>query len=726
MGRIAVRIRGGAAAPVWSRTEMRRRPERSQVDSGRGGSRGAWPGRLAMLAVVLAMLALVLSYAGRVVLDRQQFADRAVATLKSPAVRDDVADHLTTAAVRYGGQDLTGVRPLIRALAGTVVSSGAFQSLFRRAVLEVHSTMVQGRPGPILVNVNDSGVLLGAALQRFAPQVAARLGAERTARLGELRPGGVVLTVIHIAGRLEKIAWVLALLALIAGGVALWLAEDRRGLLERLGIGLAAGGVAIAAVYVIGGTVATQAAVAGRGAAVAAVWRAFAHGLLVQALVVAGAGVVVAAVAGATERAPGFDGWRHPTERARIARALLAVVCGIAIVLEPGATLTVAVTVAGLGLVGVGVRVLVGATRASAAGARARGRRARGAILRAAGPGLAGAGVVVALVLFLTGTGDGQAVVTPSSCDGAASLCGRPLQNVALAATHNSMGSSTIKSWLFAQQDGTIRDQLNDGIRGLLIDTYYGFPVKGGVRTDLASLPKRDIAVNEIGEDAVAAAERIRGRLGTSELGPRQIYLCHGFCELGAITLSSALTDLRSFMVTHPDAVVIIINQDEGVAPTDIERAFERAGLLEFVYRGPLTSFPTLRSMIDSGQRLVVLAENDAGDSPWYRLAYAQALQETPFRFSGPEDLTEPGRLADSCRPNRGPPTAPLLLLNHWIDTSPLPRPSLAAAVNSRVSILSRADVCRGIRHRMPNLVAVDFYRQGDVLGAVNALNNAR
>src|SRR6185437_6919962 len=119
---------------------------------------------------------------------------------------------------------------------------------------------------------------------------------------------------------------------------------------ERLGIGLAAGGVAIAAVYVIGGTVATQAAVAGRGAAVAAVWRAFAHGLLVQALVVAGAGVVVAAVAGATERAPGFDGWRHPTERARIARALLAVVCGIAIVLEPGATLTVAVTVAGLGL----------------------------------------------------------------------------------------------------------------------------------------------------------------------------------------------------------------------------------------------------------------------------------------------------------------------------------------------------------------------------------------
>ena len=182
--------------------------------------------------------------------------------------------------------------------------------------------------------------------------------------------------------------------------------------------------------------------------------------------------------------------------------------------------------------------------------------------------------------------------MTPGSCDGAASLCDRPLQDVALAATHNSMGSSTIKSWLFAQQDGTISNQLDDGIRGLLIDTYYGYAVKGRVRTDLASLPKREVAVDEVGEEAVAAAERIRARLGTSDLGPRQIFLCHGFCEIGAITLSSALTDVRTFLVTHPDAVLIIINQDEGVAPADIERAFQQAGLLDFVYRGPSPRSP--------------------------------------------------------------------------------------------------------------------------------------
>jgi hypothetical protein len=264
---------------------------------------------------------------------------------------------------------------------------------------------------------------------------------------------------------------------------------------------------------------------------------------------------------------------------------------------------------------------------------------------------------------------------------------------------------------------------LEYGIRGLLIDTYYGYAVKGGVRTDIASLPKRELAVQEIGAPAVDAAERIRSRLGDQNLGQRQIFLCHGFCELGAVSLSSALTDLRTFLVSNPGAVVIVINQDEGVTPQDIERAFDRAGLLDLVYRGPLGPFPTLREMIDSGQRLVVMAENDAGTIPWYHLAYGDALQETPFTFKTPAALTDPSQVAVSCRDNRGPASAPLFLLNNWVDTTPLPRASLAYVVNAHAALLRRAQECRRIRGRLPNLVAVDFYRRGDVLGVVRALN---
>jgi hypothetical protein len=61
--------------------------------------------------------------------------------------------------------------------------------------------------------------------------------------------------------------------------------------------------------------------------------------------------------------------------------------------------------------------------------------------------------------------------------------------------------------------------------------------------------------------------------------------------------------------------------------------------------------------------------------------------------------------------------------VNNWVDTTPLPRASLAAVVNAHSALLQRTETCQRIRHRLPNLVAVDFYQQGDVLGAVRTLN---
>lgn len=168
---------------------------------------------------------------------------------------------------------------------------------------------------------------------------------------------------------------------------------------------------------------------------------------------------------------------------------------------------------------------------------------------------------------------------------------------------------------------------------------------------------------------------------------------------------------------------MIVINQDEGVAPSDIERAFAQAGLLDLVYHGPFGPFPTLREMIDSGQRLVVMAENEADDISWYPLAYRDALQETPFTFKSAAELTDSSRLAEGCRPNRGPASAPLFLVNNWVDTSPVSRASIAERVNEHSALLQRAETCRRIRHRLPNLIAVDFYKRGDLLRVVRSLN---
>ena len=694
------------------------------------GRRSSWT---AALVALLMTFALALTYAHRALLRAGPFTDRAIAALSDEAVQAAAADHLTSAIIRAGNGNLDAVRPLIRPVAGAVVGTRAFAALLRRGLRDAHHAIVSEGGGTVFVNIADTGVLVGGVLTRVAPAAARRIKAERVVTLLTLHPSGFLRAVVHTLRRLYVAGWVCAALATLLALVLLWRTDDRRIAARRLGIGLLGSGVVLATAYVIGGALAGQLAPAGRGAAARALWGGFLHGLLVEALLVAGAGAAVAALA---ERpAPRSDAATALTD----ARALLSgrtlsshrqwvlsvglLIAGLVILLEPSATLSLAAIGVGLFVLARGVQGLGHAANhawAAVRGAPASGaRRARGS----AGPliGVALAAAVIAVAL--TGVADEPPAVAATSCNGSVTLCERPLSDVALAATHNSMASVTIPTWLFGQQDGTIADQLNVGIRGLLIDSYYGEAVGGRVRTDLESLPKREAAVEELGAPAVDAALRIRDRLARKGAGKRGIFLCHGFCELGAITLDSALRDLRSFLVSHPGAVVEIINQDEGVTPQDIARAFERAGLLDLVYRGPLGPFPTLRTMIDSGQRLVVMAENDAGSVPWYHLAYEHALQETPFRFTRASQLTDPANVAASCQANRGPESAPLFLLNNWVDTTPVPRASLAELVNARGVLLHRARECQRIRRRLPNLVAVDFFRRGDVLGVVNALN---
>ena len=120
-----------------------------------------------------------------------------------------------------------------------------------------------------------------------------------------------------------------------------------------------------------------------------------------------------------------------------------------------------------------------------------------------------------------------------------------------------------------------------------------------------------------------------------------------------------------------------------------------------------------------------MLAENHAGGDaiPWYHAQYEELVQETPYSFKEPSELTDPANLDATCEPNRGPASAPLFLINHWIDTSPAPKPSNAAKVNTHDALLDRVRHCEEQRGLMANLIAVDFYGEGDLFGVVQELN---
>jgi len=67
--------------------------------------------------------------------------------------------------------------------------------------------------------------------------------------------------------------------------------------------------------------------------------------------------------------------------------------------------------------------------------------------------------------------------------------------------------------------------------------------------------------------------------------------------------------------------------------------------------------------------------------------------------------------------------TSSILLVNNWIDTTPRPKPSNAAIVNAYDALLTRAKRCQAERGLKPTVLAVGFYRTGDLVKVVAELN---
>jgi hypothetical protein len=108
------------------------------------------------------------------------------------------------------------------------------------------------------------------------------------------------------------------------------------------------------------------------------------------------------------------------------------------------------------------------------------------------------------------------------------------------------------------------------------------------------------------------------------------------------------------------------------------------------------------------------MAEHHTGELPWYHQAF-EMMQETPYTFHAPGEF--------SCKANRGDAASPLFLINQWIETTPAPRPSNARLVNAEAALLERAQECRRVRGKRPNVIAVDFAATGDVVHAAAVLN---
>jgi uncharacterized membrane protein HdeD (DUF308 family) len=700
------------------------------VSAADGASPGTGAGRLRKLTADLLItfgviafgLGALLSVARRALFTPEAFAERLAASLADPRVAAFVADRMTDAVLKQD-PDLTAFRPLIAGTARGVVSSSSFQALVRTAARTAHAGLFSQGGRTVVVSVPDVGVLLKSALAKANPALAEKIPTRVQgvlASLGQSHVDRVVLRLFDVSRRSKWLAGILGFGGGLLALAGVLLAPSPRNALSRLGLDLLVAGVVLFLLGPAGrAIVATLPHEELAKRAAAGLWDVFTSSLRTWALVLGGIGLVLLAASHSLagrfvprEAVRNLAAWLEQPAlgaRGRLVRGALLVAAGTFALVRPASAAALLMALFGGLLAFVGTReIFEMALRAIPSSDEATpSQPARGARLRA-GLVLGLAAVLVAAIAWMGRPRPAPARLASDACNGAPEICGRRLDEVVFPGSHNSMSAADIP-------ERGISGQLDDGIRALLVDVHYGIPVEGRVKTDLDSeTTSREKFEQAVGKEGLDAAMRIRDRLAGKAEGSRGLYLCHGFCELGATPLPAALEQMHEFLVQNPSEVLVLVVEDY-VSPQDLAAAFAATGLDGLVYQGPVgPPWPTLREMVDARQRVLVLSESGRPGVAWIHPAF-EVMQETPYHFEHPSEL--------SCAPNRSGTVGSLFLMNNWIDTTPAPKPSNALIVNAYDALLARARLCQAERGKRPTVIAVDFYRTGALFRVARTLN---
>jgi hypothetical protein len=226
------------------------------------------------------------------------------------------------------------------------------------------------------------------------------------------------------------------------------------------------------------------------------------------------------------------------------------------------------------------------------------------------------------------------------------------------------------------------------------------------------------------------------------------LHLCHSSCSLlDAGPLVDWLSKIEAWIANNQrDVITILLVNAADAEASDFAAAWESSGLAAHGYapsstEAPLSEWPTLGSMIDSGTRLVsFITSITASPAAPYLLPEFSYVFETPFEVT---ELTGFNCTID--RPSRaGEDGASALaggwlgLVNHFkyenvLGTINFPDVDSIATVNDASSttvgnIGRHLDECSaawaGASNKKPNFVLIDFWSEGDPLTAVDAMNS--
>ena len=697
---------------------------------------------LIFAGVLTGVLATLAVYVRDALVDSDEAAERAAVALAEPGVRELIGREVVRQVVA-ASPDALAARPLLEQVVAAAIASPAFRPIYEAAIRDLHQTVLYGRLDTLTIQLTDMVLIVQAQAAALSPDLSAQIPGDLTDTLIEVQSHPLLADAAQLSGDIRLLAFLLPLLSLAAFGGLILLSEDRRQGWTRAGAGVIAIGFVVLVCSEAADRFVPLMFEEGAPRDVAsAFWGAYAGDLSVWGFVITSAGAMMLAAlwwmaepSDAVARLAQFRRFMLPPANTLSRLLWIAawlLVGGLMIFNWQGAVRAIAAVVGAVLVVNAMAELLRMIAPEGIGAPRGQGgapvfsflRPSIQTVLTFAAAFLALAAVIAGGYFAIERSGGGGgpfqgragAAFTADfdpACNGHVLLCDRRLDNIVIAATHNSM-SSAEDGFVLANHSRGIIPQLDAGYRGLLIDLHYGITSQRSqvVVTDIAPLAPhdREALAARLGEAAVASAEELRRR-NLEAGGVRDIYMCHSLCEIGATLLSAELGRIRAWLEQNPREVLVIIIQDH-VTPRDVADAFDSAGLARYTHaQDPAAAWPTLLQMIDSGRRLVVMAEKDNGGLPWYHDAFT-FVQETPYTFETAADF--------NCRPNRGLPDSPLFMINHWIT------PALAgagAAANSTAVLEQRLHECRERQRPLPNILAVDFYAQGDALSVAAQLN---